>query len=489
MSKYHNPSISNEIPKLWKATKKNIYTENVIKRLHFLWIGSPINSSNSKHVKDWVVENIECKDYNIYVWYDSIFLNSDQEKEMLDYIISLSGDESRVFLCDIRKYPIFDEYFKPLIEIYEYEVGLNVRPGMKDYTRKIRNWGMGTDILRLIILYLYGGFYFDVDLFSKKMCDDSIFNTQTLKEGNKTFNFITCLGNFCINSFEEEEEGSTVSNNAIYYNPQGKNFFNKTTNTEIMGFLLKNIVSDYRILMDNYYHYLLFDYRQDTLLLTGPGLLRDQLEFQVINFPEDFQGSSWTIKDEHYPILVELLYDLFDETNGVFASNMILSVYDRVKISLEESKIMINILEKLIDLHPDEALTKDTIKTHFNSLPSEMFDGLDDELISLLFHKLLKDGVGYKSFYEKYTDRMLLIKHFIYLVTNNGLNAHMDYSESKLGEQLYKILESKYDNDNLPKLDFFERLISIQLKSVKENTQLTDEDVFPTQSSGYCLIQ
>lgn len=491
MSKYLNPNISDEIPNLWRTTKKNIYTENIIKRLHFIWIGSPLNSSNSKHVENWVTENVECKDYDIYIWYDSKLLDSKQEEEMLNYIININDDQSRVFMCDIRKYPIFSDVFGPLNEIYEYEVGIQLRPGMNEYTREIRNWGMGTDILRLIILYLYGGFYFDVDIFSKKMCDESIFNKKMVTGSGKRFEFMTCFGNFCINSFDEEE-GRTVSNNAIYYNPLGKKLFSATKNSEIMEFLLRKVFLGYKNLMDNYYHYLLFSYRQDTLFLTGPGLFRDELESQTIEFSEDFQGSSWTIKNEHYPLLVELLYDLFDDRNAVFASNMILTTYtnnDRLKISLQESLMIINVLEKLIDLYPNETLNVDNVMKNLNSLPSEIFDGLSDELIDFFIRKLLKDGTGYKSFLEKYTNRMLLIKHFIYLVTNNGINAYMDFSENKIGDKLYEILESRYDNENLPKIDFFNKLISIQLQSIEENRPLRDEDIFSPQNNWYCSIQ
>lgn len=73
MNGYHNPSIG-----IIEASHPINFTEHevLIKRLHFIWLGSPLTSSNAKNLPKWVTINDGCE-YQIYIWYDSVMLNSD----------------------------------------------------------------------------------------------------------------------------------------------------------------------------------------------------------------------------------------------------------------------------------------------------------------------------------------------------------------------------------------------------------------------------
>lgn len=355
---YHNPIISEEFPQIWKSDG-NIKIENLIPKLHFIWIGSELNNSNSKNVPKWVKENQGCN-YNIYIWYDSHFFDSiDPIVSMLKYIKTLNklSKDNSLYLCDIRNYPIMElKLAKNILKAYEYEVGLKVRPKMPKYTREIRNWGMGSDILRILILYLYGGFYMDVDMEPTKLCDLEPFINPYEIDGNKYY-IKTCKNSICMSWTVDDE----YINNGLYYHPDGRlkgwykiddngeiddmdymdyldlyykdsydpdNAIDANDNIEVMEMFFEKSWARYKSIMKNYYYYILYNYYNDTLDTFGPGMLLNYFNgrLRFNRFHEDLENhsSSWTHKRDVRLILVRLLTDLIKDIKMVKDTNRLL---------------------------------------------------------------------------------------------------------------------------------------------------------------------
>lgn len=75
-----------------------------------------------------------------------------EETKTINYVSSLN---SNIMLCDIRKYQIMDlavnNDFVKAIEAYNYETGLWPRAKMNPIAQKIVNWGLTSDVLRMLI--------------------------------------------------------------------------------------------------------------------------------------------------------------------------------------------------------------------------------------------------------------------------------------------------------------------------------------------------
>lgn len=158
----------------------------VNKNIHFIWLGE-ITSSQIEYIKIWKLTNT---DYNVCFWYDSsvflcpalntLFKGTTQEvhlkkRDLLyEYIrdikidpfyLSLNVDKKKALskikssyqvIADLKKYcTVKDvrESIMPEINSSPYYFELKFRG----------NLAAASDILRLIILFKYGGVYVDVD--------------------------------------------------------------------------------------------------------------------------------------------------------------------------------------------------------------------------------------------------------------------------------------------------------------------------------------
>ena len=204
-------------------------SENVINNLHFLWIGSALNAKNTKAFTLWAQIMQNCA-FNIYMWYDGRIITPREEKESLAFVKKVIEETSnqRVYFCDFFAYDFTSvPQYREAIRIYNYEVGKEIRPGLDDFSLKLKNWGMASDILRMMILYIYGGFYMDIDMKAVNLCQ--------YRHNRKTK---TCPRRFChnqslsydlyygyevydggrINSRDIDE--SFYNNNALYLDPK-----------------------------------------------------------------------------------------------------------------------------------------------------------------------------------------------------------------------------------------------------------------------------
>lgn len=163
------------------------------KKLHFIWFGGAPYSENEVHVKKWIKAN---KDYDIFIWYSEKDLhqryleNKVRDNGNKDYIYYSQNNNSPDILVDYLKrtyaapnvliVPIESLWGKinqfhmvcndfiyidkcvcdNLIYFFESELLAPLAPA--------RNLAAASDIARVLILYFFGGVYFDFDVFSKE---------------------------------------------------------------------------------------------------------------------------------------------------------------------------------------------------------------------------------------------------------------------------------------------------------------------------------
>jgi len=217
--------------------------EKVVNNLHFIWVGGSIPGKYLDNINNWVNVNQTCP-FNIYLWYDSKFSMTDEIIESQIELLNSDNNVNRIWVVDIRASlsDVLDR--NPELEkFYEMEVGLQSRPLNIVGNNKVRNWGLGTDIIRLLILSKYGGFYCDVDIVPIDLCK---------YRG-------VCELKFCANNIDE-----VPINNVLYYDIRDNQA------TKLITEYLNNILSRYRTFYNNELKYLTTDYESMTLNTTGP---------------------------------------------------------------------------------------------------------------------------------------------------------------------------------------------------------------------------
>lgn len=302
--------------------------EILINRIHFIWLGSSLNPRTAKNIPKWIDENKDCN-FDIYIWYDSKLITIEEEEATYTYVKNLKVSGENLLLCDVRKYDIMNialnDDFVKVIEAYNYESGIWPRSQINILAREIVNWGFVSDVLRMLILYKYQGFYVDVDMEPIRLCE--YFANKRIK---------SCPIRFCmtnareINAFDYDIDNTvtvrSLNNNALYYDS------NFDSNFDRMKKYFRIVANGYKWLQDDYYHYLLFNFVKATVLISGPSAVsrtlgistNDNTYFPTFDeksnyvlrmFKEDplVASISWTVKKEKYDVLGNLLSDLFND--------------------------------------------------------------------------------------------------------------------------------------------------------------------------------
>ena len=385
---YFNPSLDI----IHSTTKLDLLADEVlIKRLHFIWLGSSLTLENAKNIPGWVKINQGCF-YHIYIWYDSRLLSDlTLTLEFVEYLNTLSTDKM-VYLCDVNQYPLFNDakhriYPKDvnddfISDAYSYELGLTPRPFINPLLKEIKNYGMATDVLRMCILKLYGGFYMDLDMTPTRLC-----------EYHKNNRIKSCPLRFCIalshkpdyakeehdeevyrniyenydeyydyrakygdDKFDEEwyfehiyeDEGimSGLINNGLYYDP--------SIETSYIDLYFSKFKYNYARIMKHHYYGYFLTFRETTINASGPGIFIDLFAKSDPDHPElsrykavlrdiieDSEQSthSWIIVNKHIDVLAVLMYELFKDENEIDLTYDFLNKFDKDKIPTIEQKI------------------------------------------------------------------------------------------------------------------------------------------------------
>jgi hypothetical protein len=375
--KWHNPEIAIILS---NGTKEFRFLENeiLINRVHFIWLGSEMIYQKSKNIPKFIEVNQNCE-YDFYLWYDSILLNERQIEATYKFIDSLNKHEKelRIYLCDMRQYSLFDDDF--ILDSYEYEIGVKPRPGINPLASEIKNYGMSSDVLRMCILKLYGGFYMDLDMTPINLC-----------EYHKKDRIKSCPLRFCIalsnkpnymledypevyhNIYENydeyynyrdiygdekfddewymeyiyENEGfvSGLINNGLYYDP-GSDYHG------YINLYFSIFKRNYEKIMKHRYYGYFLDYMRTTVRTSGPGVFvelftektPDYLELSsykaiLRDIIEDQEQSthSWVTIAKYRDILAILLYELFKDAESVELTYQFLNRYGDQNVTIED---------------------------------------------------------------------------------------------------------------------------------------------------------
>ncbi|KKK74778.1 hypothetical protein LCGC14_2880350, partial [marine sediment metagenome] len=191
--------------------------------IHVIWIGSAIPAKYLKNIKTWFEI---FKPSNIYLWYDSknpLFKPGDPLRKQ-----SAGG----IKLRNINDYAFFNpaHYELPLQIVQKLENIYNIESGKTDRVvggvtfgkstnEMIINFGLATDILRLLVLYTYPGLYLDTD--------------TTIDDHYTSDDLRICNSGFCF-AWQHPSKAfiGGLGNNIIYYNgtPEAKHLLERYLN-------------------------------------------------------------------------------------------------------------------------------------------------------------------------------------------------------------------------------------------------------------------
>lgn len=328
--------------------------EELIPKLHFVWLGSALTSNNAKNLPGWIDANSDCS-VNIFVWFDSKMLTHDQIQATRKYLDTIVQYEDNVYLCDIRKYKLFHSEY--LLNAYEYELGLQPRPGVNDLVREIKNYGMTSDLLRMCILRLYGGFYMDLDMIPHNLCeyhdDDRIkscplrfcialssepdyseteepeiyYNIYNYYDDYYDYNRVYGEYKFTYHLDEypfESGDNLGIINNGLYYDP-------RTDYNDYMDQYFRTFQIRYDNIMSHQYYGYFLNFRDTTIITSGPGvflkLFMDRHSKEIIyhrkailrDIYEDENQSthSWVIVDQYRDIISILMYEIIKDNEQI----------------------------------------------------------------------------------------------------------------------------------------------------------------------------
>lgn len=132
-----------------------IFNMLIPKNLHFIWIGIKIPEKYLNHIVSFICTNT---DYKIYLWTDkmtNIYPQIDRRTD-LRYFFKVNHNRISISLTQNLIKEIETKFIetKILNKFYFYRECIGI----------YKNLAAAADILRLYILYLFGGIYLDVDL-------------------------------------------------------------------------------------------------------------------------------------------------------------------------------------------------------------------------------------------------------------------------------------------------------------------------------------
>ncbi|WP_305425534.1 TcdA/TcdB catalytic glycosyltransferase domain-containing protein [Photobacterium leiognathi] len=266
----------------------------VNKKIHFIWLGEP-TQSQIKYIKIWHRANT---DYNVFFWYDSsIFLCQeintlfkgvtpeehikkrnllynkikDDNVKIDDFFLSLNHKKKEALDKIKESYQVISE-LKKYCTIKDVRESIMTEIISSPYYFEVKfrgNLAAASDILRLIILFKYGGFYIDVDTLPIK-----------IKSRFKPLRTITVKSNMLLLSGDMNDASYFYSNVVATHNNSMVIFECLKEINRIHSYIQKchmdndNDINEYRL--DG-----IFNDSRITLRISGPGLLYNCLYSRI----------------------------------------------------------------------------------------------------------------------------------------------------------------------------------------------------------------
>jgi hypothetical protein len=352
--------------------------EVLIKNLHFIWIGGKLYPHYQQNIINWI-RKIDCQ-FNVFLWVDRNNTPSidiiEMKKVFMKYkkirIYDVNDDlftKSTIDLFRETEKKIDKNYendtYTYLVQEYRYESGIDPRPQVGERFKNVKNFGYSTDILRLMILFVFGGFYCDTDIEPIDICQ--YHNDVDIKTCPLKLCFSTNIDEDAKRKHPGDIEKSDIilNTNSIYMNNRDliaiKSLYQYFLN--IISYSTKYVRSDE-------YNYIVFNFRHFAINTTGPQAIPkygDNSNHLYGFFEEKTLGAehSWFLSSNKYSQILSkvyedicIIYQLRFNKNGansVITYEMVNGFYEQFQSFRGDktpiSKENIRILEKFEDLY------------------------------------------------------------------------------------------------------------------------------------------
>jgi mannosyltransferase OCH1-like enzyme len=135
-------------------------------KVHFIWVGNIIPEQYLRNIIDW--RNLN-PDIMFFLWIDYRTIRETKRNTINFYNKLIEHNIKLLDVSDVFRQITNDQMLQNTTLIYETEVGLRPRVLLGDENiilnnMNTKNYGMASDILRILIVKYYGGFYLDTDL-------------------------------------------------------------------------------------------------------------------------------------------------------------------------------------------------------------------------------------------------------------------------------------------------------------------------------------
>jgi mannosyltransferase OCH1-like enzyme len=252
-------------------------------KVHFIWVGNIIPEQYLRNIIDW--RNLN-PDIMFFLWIDYRTIRETKRNTINFYNKLIEHNIKLLDVSDVFRQITNDQMLQNTTLIYETEVGLRPRVLLGDENiilnnMNTKNYGMASDILRILIVKYYGGFYLDTDLVPTII-------TQLIPKKKTDFLYASFNNMF--------------SNQLIYFNSSNYKIIN-----DIIQFITNNVIINLYNNTWNYTRYLSEGefFREFTVTNTGPAML-DNIAYtnnsirklSWVNEKEEFKEHTWIHRDD-----------------------------------------------------------------------------------------------------------------------------------------------------------------------------------------------
>ena len=263
-------------------------------KVHFIWVGNIIPEQYLRNIIDW--RNLN-PDIMFFLWIDYRTIRETKKNTIIFYNKLIEHNIKLLDVSDVFRQITNDQMLQNTTLIYETEMGLRPRVLLGDENiilnnMNTKNYGMASDILRILIVKYYGGFYLDTDLVPTII-------TQLIPIKKTDFLYASFNNMF--------------SNQLIYFNSSNYKIINN-----ILQFITNNVIQNLYNNTWNYIRYLSEGdfFREFTVTNTGPAVL-DNIAYRNdsirklnwVNEKEEFKEHTWIHRDD---IFLENKNDLIE---------------------------------------------------------------------------------------------------------------------------------------------------------------------------------
>lgn len=264
--------------------RKTVSRQRIPIKIHFIWIGTIIPDEYLNNIIRWRELNLNM---TVCLWIDQRTIDDTRENIMNFYRKVVQHNIKLLDVAEVFNKITDQRILQEVTQIYETEIGLIPRVLLGDENivledLHIKNYGMATDILRILIVKYFKGFYLDTDLIPTDL--------NPFVPRNKR--------SFLYAAFKDR-----YSNSFLYFN--SSNYEKIDT---ILRYIIDTVIRDLYENKSNYINYLtdMDIFTESTVTMTGPqayDLLQENVGLNLlqklrwINELDELKMHTWVDKE------------------------------------------------------------------------------------------------------------------------------------------------------------------------------------------------